>query len=115
MSHRIIWDERAVDAAARFLKDDPDGLRQLFASVDLLADDPRPVGAAEYGSPDLRRMHVGRYRVVYEIVDSTVTIIVISAASADQDPVRHRIRGRVSARLTTDEVLGDIEAGRRRE
>ncbi|MCM2578286.1 type II toxin-antitoxin system RelE family toxin [Streptomyces meridianus] len=81
MSYSIIWDERAVDAAARFLKEDPEGLRQLFAGIDLLADDPRPVGAAEYGSPDLRRMHVGRYRVLYEIVNSTVTIIVIHVGS----------------------------------
>ncbi|ANW22628.1 type II toxin-antitoxin system RelE family toxin [Streptomyces clavuligerus] len=77
MTYTIIWDEAALDAAALFLKDDPDGLRQLLDSVDLLAGQPRPEGTAEYGSPDLRRMHVGRYRVLYEITDVTVTIIVI--------------------------------------
>ncbi|MFF5128119.1 type II toxin-antitoxin system RelE/ParE family toxin [Streptomyces syringium] len=77
MSFQIIWDEPAIDAATRFLKDDPEGLRQLFTAIDLLADDPRPVGAAEYGSPDLRRIHVGRYRVLYEITDSSVTIVII--------------------------------------
>ncbi|MGW7636130.1 type II toxin-antitoxin system RelE family toxin [Streptomyces decoyicus] len=46
-------------------------------AVDLLADQPRPDGTAEYGSPDIRRMHVGRYRVLYEIFDATVTIVII--------------------------------------
>ncbi|MGF1426254.1 type II toxin-antitoxin system RelE family toxin [Kitasatospora sp. LaBMicrA B282] len=77
MSFTIIWDEPAIDAAARFLKDDPEGLRQVMDAVDLLADSPRPAGTAEYGSADLRRMHVGRYRVLYEITETTVTIVVI--------------------------------------
>lgn len=77
MTYEIVWDEAAIDTAARFLKDDPEGLRQLMDSVDLLADQPRPPGTVAYGSPDLRRMHVGRYRVLYEITDATVTIVVI--------------------------------------
>lgn len=77
MSHEIIWDEAALDMAARFLKDDPEGLRQLIASIDLLADSPRPEGSTPYGSPNLRRIHSGRYRALYEISDATVTIIVI--------------------------------------
>ncbi|MFB6864268.1 type II toxin-antitoxin system RelE/ParE family toxin [Streptomyces virginiae] len=77
MTYEVVWDEAAIDAAVRFLKDDPDGLRQLMDAVDLLADEPRPQGTAEYGSPDLRRMHVGRYRVLYEITDATVTVVVI--------------------------------------
>jgi len=77
LTYTIIWDEAAVNTAARFLKDDPEGLRQLMNAVDLLADQPRPQGSIEYGSPDLRRMHVGRYRVLYEITEATVTIVVI--------------------------------------
>ncbi|MGW0737805.1 type II toxin-antitoxin system RelE family toxin [Streptomyces sp. NPDC002851] len=77
MSYEIVWDEPALNAAARSLKDDPDGLRQLLDAVDLLAGDPRPVGSAEYGSADLRRMHVGRYRVMYEIAEATVTIVIM--------------------------------------
>ncbi|MFH8842068.1 type II toxin-antitoxin system RelE/ParE family toxin [Streptomyces sp. NPDC017868] len=77
MTYEIVWDEAAIDAAARFLKDDPDGLRQLMDSIDLLADQPRPEGSAEYGSPDLRRMHVGRCRVLYEITEATITVVVI--------------------------------------
>lgn len=78
MNHRITWDEPAINTAAHFLKDDPEGLRQVFAAIDLLAVNPRPIGTAEYGSPDLRRMHVGFYRVLYEITDSTVTIVIMN-------------------------------------
>ncbi|MBT2447885.1 type II toxin-antitoxin system RelE/ParE family toxin [Streptomyces sp. ISL-43] len=77
MTYAIVWDEVAIDAASRFLKDDPDGLRQLMDAVDLLAEQPRPEGSAEYRSADLRRMYVGRYRVMYEITETTVTIVVI--------------------------------------
>ena len=77
MTYTVTWDTLAIDAAARFLKDDADGLRQLMHAIDLLAEQPRPPGTTEYGSPDLRRMHVGRYRVMYEITEATVTIIVV--------------------------------------
>ncbi|WP_406420397.1 hypothetical protein [Streptomyces sp. NBC_00842] len=46
MTYLITWDEHAIDQAARFLKDDPDGLRQLVDAVDLLADNPLPQGSA---------------------------------------------------------------------
>ncbi|MCP3822616.1 type II toxin-antitoxin system RelE/ParE family toxin [Streptomyces sp. A3M-1-3] len=77
MSYEITWRLRALDASTRFLKDDPEGLRQVFIAVDLLSGDPRPSGTAEYGSPDLRRMHVGQYRVMYEIADETITSVVV--------------------------------------
>ncbi|MFI8372030.1 type II toxin-antitoxin system RelE/ParE family toxin [Streptomyces sp. NPDC085466] len=77
MTYTIVWDEAAINAAAHFLKDDPEGLRQLMDAVDLLTDQPRPQGATPYGSPGLRRMHAGRYRVLYEITDATVTIVII--------------------------------------
>jgi mRNA interferase RelE/StbE len=37
------------------------------------------VGTTEYGSPDLRRLHVGRYRVLYDVIDAIVTVVVIHA------------------------------------
>ncbi|MER7983630.1 type II toxin-antitoxin system RelE/ParE family toxin [Streptomyces sp. NPDC095817] len=77
MTYGIVWGESAIDAAAPFLKDDADGLRQLMDAVDLLADQPRPEGSTAYGSPDLRRVHVGRYRIMYEITEDTITIVVI--------------------------------------
>jgi mRNA interferase RelE/StbE len=77
LSYEVIWDVRALSKATAFLKDDQHGREQLFAAVDLLAEDPRPNGSAEYGSPDVRRLYVGRYRVLYEITEATVTVVVI--------------------------------------
>ncbi|MGH3312733.1 MAG: type II toxin-antitoxin system RelE family toxin [Streptomyces sp.] len=77
MNHPVIWETEATDAATRFIKDDPDGLRQVYASVDLLAVDPRPAGSVALGTSDLRRIHIGRYRVIYAISESEITIVVI--------------------------------------
>lgn len=67
MRFEVIWSERALDQAAGFLKDNPEGLEQLLRSVDLLAEDPRPAGTAEYGMPDRRRLRSGRYRALYDV------------------------------------------------
>ncbi|MGW0995509.1 type II toxin-antitoxin system RelE family toxin [Streptomyces sp. NPDC002523] len=78
MSYRVVWEEEALSTAAEFLAegDDPDGLREVFAAADRLSSDPRPVGTFEYGSRDIRRMRVGRYRVLYE-TENTVTVMVL--------------------------------------
>ena len=73
MSLRIDYDERAISQAAAFL-DDPHGIRAVLDAIDRLADDPRPAESFPYGSPDLRRLRVGRYRVLYEITEDAVAI-----------------------------------------
>jgi len=73
VSLRIDYDERAIDQAAAFL-DDLHGIRAVLDAIDRLADDPRPAESFPYGSPDLRRLRVGRYRVLYEITQDAVAI-----------------------------------------
>ncbi|MFZ0187718.1 MAG: type II toxin-antitoxin system RelE/ParE family toxin [Streptosporangiaceae bacterium] len=70
---RVDYDERAISQAVGFL-DDPQGVQELLDAIDRLADDPRPPGAFPYGSPDVRRLRVGRYRVLYEISEDAVAI-----------------------------------------
>jgi mRNA interferase RelE/StbE len=74
VSLRIVFDEKAIDQAAGFLADDPAGVRGVLAAIDQLADDPRPAESFSYGSPDLRRLRVGRYRVMYEINGDVLAI-----------------------------------------
>jgi mRNA interferase RelE/StbE len=67
VSYQANWEIRALDLAAGFLSDDPAGVAALWDSVSRLADDPRPAESFPYGSPDLRRLRAGRYRVFYTI------------------------------------------------
>ena len=74
MSLLVEYDARAIDQAAGFLRDDPAGVREVLDAIDQLAGEPRPAGSFPYGSPDLRRLRVGRYRVLYEITAEAVAI-----------------------------------------
>jgi mRNA interferase RelE/StbE len=64
VSRQIVWEAQAIDQAAGFLRDDPDGVREMLDAVARLADEPRPAGSFPYGSPDRRRLRIGRYRVI---------------------------------------------------
>ncbi|MFI2620575.1 type II toxin-antitoxin system RelE/ParE family toxin [Streptomyces sp. NPDC018584] len=75
MSYEVIWEPEALAQAERFAKDDPEGVRQVFTAVDRLTDDPHPKGA--FGSSDVLRIHVSRYRVMYEINDHQIRVSVI--------------------------------------
>lgn len=74
MTLQVIYEEQALSQAAGFLADDPAGVGAAMDAVDLLADDPRPAESFAYGSPDLRRLHTGRYRVMYRIEGDTVSV-----------------------------------------
>ncbi|MFI1568235.1 type II toxin-antitoxin system RelE/ParE family toxin [Streptomyces sp. NPDC020490] len=75
MAYEIIREPRATSAAVRFLKDDPAGLSAVYEAVDDLADQPRPPGSIPNGSPDLRRLHVGNYRVLYVIEEDVIHMV----------------------------------------
>jgi mRNA interferase RelE/StbE len=49
------------------------GLRAVLDAVDRLLTNPRPAGSFPFGSPDVRRLRVGRYRVLYEITGDVIT------------------------------------------
>jgi mRNA interferase RelE/StbE len=76
---RVDYDERAISQATAFF-DDPPGIRAVLDAIDQLAGDPRPDGSFPYGSPDLRRLRIGRYRVLYEISEDAIAIRHIARA-----------------------------------
>ena len=76
MTFTVVWEPEAVNLATRFLVDDRDGLRDLFAAVDALADEPRPPDAFPLGASGLFRLRVGRYRAVYETDEISRTVKV---------------------------------------
>ncbi|MER6088409.1 type II toxin-antitoxin system RelE family toxin [Streptomyces bluensis] len=75
MTYRITWEPNATNAAVRFLKDDPTGLAAVYEAVDALAEAPRPINSTAYG-PDIRRLRVGEYRVLYVIDDEVIRILI---------------------------------------
>ncbi|MCF6523487.1 type II toxin-antitoxin system RelE/ParE family toxin [Streptomyces sp. JJ36] len=75
MSHEVVWEPEALTQAERLAKTDPEDVRQVFTAVDRLAQEPRPRGA--FGSANLLRIHVGPYRVLYEVSDRQVRVTVI--------------------------------------
>ncbi|MFJ3900659.1 type II toxin-antitoxin system RelE/ParE family toxin [Streptomyces sp. NPDC090025] len=76
MTYEIIFEPGALNSAARFLKDDPDGLALVLDTIDKLANDPRPTGSIAYGSPSLRRLRINDYRVLYVIEEDVIRVLV---------------------------------------
>jgi mRNA interferase RelE/StbE len=74
VSRQVIWEAQAIDQAAGFLRDDPAGVREMLDAVARLADEPRPAGSFPCGSPDRRRLRIGRYRVMYDITAEAVSV-----------------------------------------
>lgn len=62
-------------------KMDPPVARRLYAAVHALADNPRPAAAtALVGGDGQMRLRVGDYRVIYEIEDDRLLVLVLHLA-----------------------------------
>ena len=49
MSSQVIWEARAIDQAAGFLRDDPIGVREMLDAVARLSDEPALPGHSPTG------------------------------------------------------------------
>lgn len=68
----------AVQRSLRKL--DPAARRRIQAALDLLAIDPRPPAAVQLvGGGGGWRVRTGDYRIVYEIHDGLLTLLVLAA------------------------------------
>jgi mRNA interferase RelE/StbE len=76
VSYQVNWEIAALDLTSGFLSDDPDGVAELWESVSQLAGEPRPPESFPYGSPDLRRLRAGRYRVFYTIDEDRQSVAI---------------------------------------
>jgi mRNA interferase RelE/StbE len=69
-----------VPAADRSLRKLPDVVqRRIVRAVETLADDPRPPGAKKLAgqAENLWRIRFGDYRIVYQIQDERLTVLVL--------------------------------------
>jgi mRNA interferase RelE/StbE len=66
-------------AAIRDLKSLPrDVQKRIGKKIDSLADNPRPAGAvAIKGGKGLLRLRVGFYRIIYQVEDNRLVVLVI--------------------------------------
>jgi len=65
-------------AAARELEALPEKPhRQLAAKIQALAANPRPTGCERLSGAELYRIRQGDYRVVYDIQDAVLTVLVV--------------------------------------
>ncbi len=69
-------------AADRELRRLPEAVqRRIIAAVETLQENPRPVGTKKLaGTEDLWRVRVGEYRVVYQIDDDRLLVLVVRVA-----------------------------------
>jgi mRNA interferase RelE/StbE len=73
----------APAAARQLRKLDPSARRRVQAAIELLGTDPRPPAATQLvGGGGEWRVRTGDYRIVYEIDDGVLLVLVVA--------VRHR-------------------------
>ncbi len=76
MTYRV---EVAPAAVRQLRKLAPDARRRVQAAIELLAGQPRPSGATKLvGGDGVWRVRTGDYRVVYEIRDDVLLMLVIA-------------------------------------
>lgn len=54
--------------------------RRIIADADALADDPRPPGYIKLTGIEAYRVRVGDYRIVYQIHDDRLIVLVVRVA-----------------------------------
>jgi len=80
MSHRVVLTKRACRDLKQFI---PAVYTRIIKRIEQLATDPRPPGARKItDTADRYRIRIGDYRVIYQVEDDRLLILVIR--------VRHR-------------------------
>lgn len=79
MSYGIEWKPSARKQVRRL---DVSTRRRLLAAIDDLSQQPRPVGSVTLtGSPGWRRIRIGAHRVVYEVQDDILVVLILRIGS----------------------------------
>lgn len=65
-------------SVARDLRPIPtQALRKILIAIESLSDDPRPSGVEKLSGQDRYRLRQGNYRIIYEINDIEVLVVVV--------------------------------------
>jgi len=77
VTYTVIITEYAV---RQLKKVNPQMIARLKEAIGALANDPRPHNYIKLTNVDAYRIRVGNYRIVYEINDNVLTVIVVEVS-----------------------------------
>ena len=75
MTHALLIERQAQRSLARIAARDQD---RIADAIRRLADEPRPHGVKKLSGRNAWRIRVGDFRVIYEIHDDRLVILVVS-------------------------------------
>lgn len=87
MAYQILWSDSALERVTEFLdfiaEDNPPAAQRvaadLFRRTGVLAEQPRLGRVLSEGiNPDLRRLVIGRYVVVYRVQEARQTVTIVA-------------------------------------
>ena len=58
-------------------------LQRILRRIDSLAEDPRPTGCEKLVDREIYRVRQGRYRILYEIKDDVLIVLVVKIGARD--------------------------------
>lgn len=75
----MAYEVRTKPAARRQIRNLPKQAQAVIvAAIEALADDPRPHGVRKLvGAEDLYRVRAGNYRVIYQVSDDALLVLVV--------------------------------------
>jgi mRNA interferase RelE/StbE len=73
----VVWQQQATAEFRRLRQLDPQGAKECAAVLRALADDPRPDQARRLGGSAYWRLPVGDWRILYELQDEMITVLVL--------------------------------------
>ncbi len=72
--YRVVFRKSVARDLRRIPKQD---VRRIFAAIDSLSENPRPPDSERLSGQERYRLRQGVYRIVYEIDDERVMVIVV--------------------------------------
>jgi mRNA interferase RelE/StbE len=77
----VTYSLRIKKSAAKALKRSPKKDRiRLIEAIDRLSEEPHAGGVLKGEFSGLRRLRVGSYRIIYEVIDDQLVVLVIRVA-----------------------------------
>jgi mRNA interferase RelE/StbE len=73
-SYEIVFRKSVAKDLRGFPKQD---VKRILERIQSLADDPRPAGCERLSGLDRYRLRQGSYRIVYEIADARLIVLIV--------------------------------------